>query len=709
MNAFLSKIISGQTLKDGFSASSMKTLGAPILIVLVLAMLVLPLPTFALDMLFSFNIAISIVVLLATLYTKKPLEFSSFPTILLVTTLLRLSLNVASTRIVLLDGHEGGDAAGKVIEAFGQFLVGGNLAVGIIVFTILVIINFVVITKGSGRIAEVAARFALDAMPGKQMAIDADMNAGLIGEDEARRRRIEVSQEAEFYGSMDGASKFVRGDAIASILILFINIIGGLIVGVSQHDLSMADAGEIYVILAIGDGLVAQIPGLMISIAAGLVISRVGQGQDIGTQIGRQLFNTPQALGLSAVIVAAMGVIPGMPNLSFLLLAAMLGLCAWYVHNKPKEELETQTSSGTSISTTIESQQTDDATWHDVKPVEEISIELGYRLIPLISNKRIGDLTMRIKSLRKKFASQIGFLPPVINLRDNLELDSNRYNILIKGVVKGKGDLNPTMLLALNPGGVTQQIEGEKTVDPTYNLPAVWISENAKPRAIDYGYTVTDPCTVLCVHLEQIILGNASVLFGRQQAQEYLDRFKSINQALVDEVCPKLIDLATLQRVLQNLLEEGVHILDIRTILEAISEKALTSKDPAALTSHVRLMLSPAIVQAITHGESEIRVMFIDPALEQILVQNQAQPGVFSIDPNLSETITSQIRAILTDYADNGVQPPALVVPDSIRSGLAKMLTREFRDLSVLANSEIPDHINIRCDVMIGSKKLKNN
>ncbi|MBL8477755.1 MAG: flagellar biosynthesis protein FlhA, partial [Sterolibacteriaceae bacterium] len=527
---------------------------APLLIVLILSMMVLPLPAFALDVFFTFNIAISIMVLLVAMYTMKPLDFAIFPTVLLVTTLLRLSLNVASTRVVLLHGHTGPDAAGKVIEAFGHFLVGGNYAVGIVVFIILTLINFIVITKGAGRIAEVSARFTLDAMPGKQMAIDADLNAGLIGEDEARKRRSNVALEADFYGSMDGASKFVRGDAVAGILILFINIIGGLIVGVLQHDMSAGDAAKVYTLLTIGDGLVAQIPALIISTAAGLVVTRVATEQDVGQQLVAQLFGNPMVLALTAGILGILGLIPGMPNLVFLLLASVLGYLAWRQFKSPiaaaKERSVEAAQPAAPVAESVE------ASWSDVVPVDMLGLEVGYRLIPLVDRGQAGELLKRIRGLRKKFAQEIGFLPAQVHIRDNLELRPNVYRLSLKGVPIGEGEAFPGQYLAINPGRVSGQLAGAATKDPAFGLPAIWIDASLREQAHVFGYTVVDASTVIATHLNHVILSHATELLGRQETQALLDHLATESPKLVEDLVPKQIALGALQRVLQNLLDE---------------------------------------------------------------------------------------------------------------------------------------------------------
>jgi len=679
-------------------------MGAPIFIIMILGMMILPLPALALDMLFTFNIALSLMVMIAAIYTTRPLDFASFPTILLVTTLLRLSLNVASTRVVLIKGHEGPDAAGKVIEAFGHFLVGGNLAVGIVVFAILMVINFVVITKGAGRIAEVSARFTLDAMPGKQMAIDADLNAGLIAEDEARKRRAEVAQEAEFFGSMDGASKFVRGDATAGIFILIINIVGGLAVGVLQHDLSFAQAGKLYTMLAIGDGLVAQIPALVISIAAGLVVARVGQGEDLGTQVGNQLTKSPQAIAISAGILAMMGMIPGMPNFAFLSLAGALGYMSYRMaanqeaaKNAPKPEDEEKIKAATA--------DTQEATWDDLVPVDAVALEVGYRLIALVDAKDEGNLLKRIKAIRKKFAQEIGFLPPAVHLRDNLELRPSVYRILLKGVCMGEGEVFPNQFLAINPGRVTMQLPGPQTQDPAFGLPAIWIQENQKDQAGAAGYTVVDASTVVATHLSHILQTSAAQLLGRTETQQLLDHFAKTAPKVVEDLTPKLLDLAVIQKVLQNLLDESVHIRDLRSIFETLLENGARSKNPLDLTTAVRIALGRAIVQALAGTNGDLNVLVLEPRLEQMINQAQASSGQehIGIDPNLAETMARQTAEAAGRQEQLG-QPPVMLVPDALRLPMARLLKRAAPSLKVLSHSEIPENRTIRVAQVVGAK-----
>ena len=683
-------------VRDG----QMRSLAGPVLIIMILAMMVLPLPPFILDMLFTFNIALAVIVLLVSLYSRDALEFAVFPTVLLITTLLRLSLNVASTRVVLMHGHNGPDAAGKVIEAFGHFLVGGNYAVGLVVFIILIVINFVVITKGAGRIAEVSARFTLDAIPGKQMAIDADLNAGLIREDEARKRRERVAQEANFYGSMDGASKFVRGDAIAGILIMLITIIGGLIVGVLQHDMNMGDAAKNYTLLTIGDGLVAQIPALIISTAAGLVVSRVSTDEDLGQQFVSQLLNKPQALWLTAGILGALGLVPGMPHFVFLLLAGMIGTLAYYVSNRatsPDATLEAP-----EVATT----ETQDASWEDVVQVDTLGLEVGYRLIPLVDKHRQGDLLKRINSIRKKFAQEIGFLPPVVHIRDNLELRPNGYRITMKGSVIGQGESYNGMHLAINPGQVTMALPGNRTEDPAFGLPAVWIETEQRELAQTSGYTVVDASTVVTTHLNHLIRMHASELLGREELQKLLDHLEQRIPKLTDDLIPKLLPLATVQKILQHLLEEGVNIRDMRTIIDTLTEHAGRTQDVSELLALVRVALGRMIVEQCFPSDAEMQVMSLHPELENILIQVvQSDPVADGgIEPSLANTLTREASSSVKRLEQLGL-PVVLVVPDAIRLLLSRFLRRSLPQLRVLAHSEIPDTRKIKFISIIGGNK----
>ncbi|MCR6667377.1 MAG: flagellar biosynthesis protein FlhA [Methyloversatilis sp.] len=683
-------------------------MAAPLLIVLILSMMVLPLPTFVLDVFFTFNIAMSVMVMLVALYTTKALDFSVFPSVLLVTTLLRLSLNVASTRVVLLEGHTGPDAAGKVIEAFGHFLVGGNYAVGIIVFIILTVINFVVVTKGAGRIAEVGARFTLDAMPGKQMAIDADLNAGLIGEDEARRRRKEIADEADFYGSMDGASKFVRGDAIAGILILLINMVGGMLIGVMEHDMTAGGAAKAYVMLTIGDGLVAQIPALVISIAAGLVVSRVGNDGDVGGQVIGQLFGDPRVLGISAGIMGLMGMIPGMPNFVFLLIAAGLGYLAWHgvqkaASPKVKEAAEKKAAEQAAAQSVTPPEQ-QEAAWTDVVPVDTLGLEVGYRLIPLVDRGQDGELLKRIRGLRKKFAAEIGFLTAPVHIRDNLELKPNGYRITLKGVDVGSGEAYPGSLMAINPGRVAGSLPGREARDPAFGLPAVWIEQGLREQAHALGYTVVDAATVIATHLNHLILTHAAELFGRQEAQALLEHVGREQPKLVEDLVPKALPLAVVQRVLQSLLEEGVAIRDMRSIVETLAEYAPRTQDPLELTSRVRVALGRAIVQQLFPGNTDVQVMVLDPGLERLIGQALGGGGDGSvIEPGLADTLMNEVARTAQNQEEMGL-PAVLLVPAPLRWLLSRFLRRAVPSLKVLANSEVPETRTIKVTSVIGVK-----
>ncbi len=676
-------------------------LAGPALIVMVLSMMVLPLPPFLLDVLFTFNIAVSILVLLVSVNTRKPLEFAVFPTILLLTTLLRLSLNIASTRVVLLEGHTGADAAGKVIEAFGHFLVGGNYTVGLTVFIIMVVINFVVITKGAGRIAEVSARFTLDAMPGKQMAIDADLNAGLIGEDEARKRRASIAQEAEFYGSMDGASKFVRGDAVAGILILLINVIGGLIVGVAQHGLDLSTAARNYTLLTIGDGLVAQIPALVISTAAGLVVSRVGTDEDIGQQLAGQMLGSPQPLLLTAGILAIMGLIPGMPNVAFLVLAAILSGTAWML--KQRSAAEPQATAAAAAEAPAASAEPTDVSWDDVVPVDVLALEVGYRLIPMVDRAQDGELLKRIKAIRKKFAQEAGFLSPAVHIRDNLELRPNAYRILLKGVEVGRADAHPAMHLAINPGRVTAELQGLRTQDPAFALPAVWIESGQRDLAQSYGYTVVDAATVIATHLHHLMQKHGAELLGRQEVQGLIDRLAKDSPKLVEDTVPKAVPLGVLQKVLQNLLEESVPLRDMRSIVEALAEHCARTQDPVELTAAVRVALGRSIVQNLFPGAQEMCVIALDPTLERLLMQAVGSGDAGAIEPALAETLAAQAGGAAEEQEAVGL-PAVLLVPAALRLLLSRFLRRSVPTLRVLSHSEVPDSKGIRVSAVLGAR-----
>jgi flagellar biosynthesis protein FlhA len=677
----------------------LKMLAMPVLMVLILGTMLLPLPPFLLDILFTFNIALALVVMLVSTYTVKPLDFAAFPSVLLMTTLLRLSLNVASTRAVLMQGHTGTDAAGKVIESFANFLIGGNFAVGIIVFAILTVINFVVVTKGAGRIAEVSARFALDAMPGKQMAIDADLNAGQIDQAEAKRRRAEVAHEADFFGSMDGASKFVRGDAIAAILILFINVIGGLLIGVVQHNLSFAQAANNYVLLAIGDALVAQVPSLVISVAAGLIVSRVGNEDDIGSQLARQLLAVPKALGIAAAVVGLLGVVPGMPHIPFLLLAVACGYAAWFIAEQKKKAAQQQAEAPQAAQT-----PSGEASWDDVAPVDVLGLEVGYRLIALVDKGQGGDVLTRIKGVRKKFAQEVGFLPPSVHIRDNLELKPAAYRVTVKGVVVGEGEAFPGMYMAINPGNSLPKLAGVGTQDPAFGLPATWIDERQRESAQAAGYTVVDASTVIATHVHHLMQVNAARLFGRNEAQQLLDHLARYAPKLAEDVVPKLVPVAVFQRVIQNLLEEAVHIRDLRGILETLAEHGARTQDPAELTREVRIALAQSIVQQIYGPVQEMNVIAIEPGLEKILVQSLSPGASTPLEPGVAEFLMNAATSAAKHQEDMGVAA-CLLVPDRIRSALARMLKKSAPRMRVIGHAEVPEALSIRIGRIIGENK----
>ena len=683
------------------NAELLRGLAGPVLIVMLLAMMVLPLPPFMLDMFFTFNIAFSIMVLLVGISTVKPLDFAVFPTVLLVTTLLRLSLNIASTRVVLIESHTGPAAAGKVIESFGHFLVGDNYAVGLVVFVIMVVINFVVITKGAGRIAEVGARFTLDAMPGKQMAIDADLNAGLIAEDVARKRRAEIAQEADFFGSMDGASKFVRGDAIAGIIILFINIIGGLIIGVLQHDMDVAVAAKTYTLLTIGDGLVAQIPALIISTAAGLVVSRVSNEENTGQQLFSQVLAKPSALAMTGLIIGVMGMVPGMPHVAFLLLAAGFGTAAWFIYQR--QQLA-EGAPAAAPAAALPATETHEVGWSDVTPVDTLGLEVGYRLIPLVDKAQDAELLRRIKAIRRKFAHDVGFLPPAIHIRDNLELRPSGYRITLKGGEIGQHEAHPGMFLAINPGRVSGPLNGTQTQDPAFGLPAIWIDAAQRDLAQQYGYTVVDASTVVATHISQLIHSHAADLLGRQELQQLIDHLSRDTPKFIEDVVPKLLPMSTLQRVLQNLLEESVHIRDMRTIVEVLAAHAPRTQDVNELTALSRVALGRAIVQQLAPGKAELNVLALDPALERLLMQTVQGGGESSvIEPDLAERLMRSTQAAARQQEQLGL-PPVLLVPAPLRVLLSRFLRRAIANLKVLAHAEVPDARAIKVTSVVGGK-----
>ena len=672
-------------------------LGTPAVMLMMLAMIVLPLPAMALDVLFTISIALSIMVLMASVYATRPLDFGVFPTVLLLATLMRLALNVASTRVVLLNGHTGTDSAGRVIEAFGEFVVGGSYAVGLVLFTILVVINFVVVTKGATRVSEVTARFTLDAMPGKQMAIDADLNAGLISQEEALERRERVTRESDFYGAMDGASKFVRGDAVAGILILFINIIGGFAIGTLQHDLDASQAAQNYVLLTIGDGLVAQIPSMLLSTATAIIVTRISGEQDMSAEVSKQLTDNPKVLYVAAGIIGTMGLVPGMPNLVFLSIATLLAV-AGYLRSQEgvlpevieaKPEAETQ-SRNTELS------------WEDVSSLDQIGLEVGYRLIPLVDAAQGGDLLSRIKGVRKKLSQELGFLVDSVHIRDNLDLGPNKYRISIHGVNMGEGEVIPDRELAINPGQVFGEVDGIPTKDPTFGLDALWISPSQRDAAQTAGYTVVDSSTVIATHLSQLLKNNAAKLVGQDDVQQLLERLKQTAPKLVENLVPGTMSLADVTRVVHNLLDEGVPIRDMRTIAETLSIHRGLESNPEELTAQVRIALGPSIFQSVVGTASELPVMVLDPQLEQMMssaVQNNQ--GV--IEPNLLDTMVKGIGDAAEKMEAEGASP-VLLVSGIIRGFLSKLLRGRMSNFYILAYEEIPGDKNIRVVTTVGSQ-----
>ncbi|MBK4716738.1 MULTISPECIES: flagellar biosynthesis protein FlhA [Tenebrionibacter/Tenebrionicola group] len=688
-----------------FKETQWQVLAGPILIMLILAMMVLPLPAFMLDLFFTFNIVLSLMILMVAMFTQRTLDFAAFPTILLFSTLLRLALNVASTRIVLMEGHTGSDAAGHVVEAFGHFLVGGNFAIGIVVFAILVVINFMVITKGAGRIAEVGARFTLDGMPGKQMAIDADLNAGLIGEEEAKRRRCEVTQESDFYGSMDGASKFVRGDAIAGILILVIEMIGGLLVGMLSHGMAFGEAGQAYVLLAVGDGLVAQIPALIISTAAGVIVTRVANEQDVGEQMFSQLFKNPKVMVLAAAVLGLLGLIPGMPNFVFLLFTLGLLALAWYMRGENAQGGKTPGSAAGGIDgdpVRKESLQAAEATWQDVQFEDMLGLEVGYRLIPMVDGAQSGELLGRIRGIRKKFAQDMGFLPPVVHIRDNLDLPPTHYRILMKGVEIGSGETQPERWMAINPGNAVGELNGQPCQEPAFGLEAVWIDEVLREQAQVQGYTVVDASTVMATHLNHLIAMNASDLFGRQETQQLLDRITKDMPKLTEDLIPGSISLTVLHKVLQNLLSERVSIRDMRSIIEALAEHAPGQTDPDELTALVRVKLGRAITHQWFPGSGEMQVIGLDVGLERILMQ--ASQSGSGLEPGIAENLMIQTERALQRQEAMGA-PPVLLVNHVLRLMLSRFLRRALPQLVVMSNMEIANHRPIRMSAIVGGQQ----
>ncbi len=679
------------------------TLAGPVLIILVLSMMVLPLPPLLLDIFFTFNIAVSIIVLMVGINTREPLEFSSFPSVLLITTLLRLSLNVASSRVILLEGHTGTGAAGAVIESFAHFLIGDNVTIGIVVFIILTIINFVVITKGAGRIAEVSARFALDAMPGKQMAIDADLNAGMIGEDEARIRRAKIAEEANFFGSMDGASKFVRGDAMAGILIIVINIVGGLIIGILQHDMAVADAAETYTLLTIGDGLVAQIPALIISTAAGMVVARVGTEKGLSEQLGGQLFANPTILYLTAAVIGMLGMIPNMPHVAFLMIAGILAGVARWLEKNATRKAQAPVQPDTPPPAILE-QPLAEVSWKDVQAVDPLGLEVGYRLIPLVDREQDGELLRRIRGIRKKMAQELGFLVPPVHIRDNLEIRPNAYRILLKGVEIGTGEAYLGQFLAINPGQVSGELQGMPTTDPAFGLPAVWIEAGRREEAQNMGYTVVDASTVVATHISNLLQAHSAELLGREEVQALIDHVAKEAPKLIEDLVPKVVSVGILQKVLQQLLTDGINLRDIRTIIETLADHVAMTQDVDELTSAVRTALSRAIVQQLFPGEQELPLMTLEPSLEGILLQAVNSKAGGGLEPGLAENLLAN-AAQQTENVENQGYNPVLLTPPGLRPLLARFLRRALPQLRVISHNEIPDSKSIRIIAVIGGSK----
>jgi flagellar biosynthesis protein FlhA len=673
-------------------------IGVPIGVLAVLSMVVLPLPPVVLDILFTFNIALSLVIVMAVFYVSRPVEFGVFPTILLLATLLRLALNVASTRVVLLNGHSGPQAAGHVIQSFGEFVIGGNFAVGVVVFIILTIINFVVVTKGAGRISEVSARFTLDAMPGKQMAIDADLNAGLITQDEARARRLEVRSEADFYGSMDGASKFVRGDAIAGILILFINIIGGLAIGTIGHGLAVADAGRTYTLLTIGDGLVTQIPALLLSTAVALIVTRMSRAQDMGGELTKQLFGHPKALGVAAGLLGLIGIVPGMPNFAFLLMASLCGGGAYLLAKRRANPPPLPVLPPVPVA----SADTKELSWDDVQGIDLIGLEVGYRLVPLVDKKQNGDLLARVRGVRRKLSQDLGFLIPAVHIRDNLDLAPNVYRINLAGVPVGESIIYPERELAINPGRVFGPIQGIATRDPAFGMEALWIEPGSRDHAQTLGYTVVDPSTVIATHLSFIIQGHANEILGHEEVQHLLDTLAKTAPKLVEDLVPKLLPLSTVVRVLQCLLAERVPVRNTRTIVETLAEHAAKTQDPMVLMGHVRVALGRQIVQDIAGVGAELPVITLEPDLERLLASslagNAANPG---LEPGLAERLQQRVAEASRRQEGSG-EPAVLLVPPQLRQNLTRFLRSSLPNLHVLAWNEIPDNRKVRLVTAVG-------
>ena len=680
---------------------TLATAGVPLAILAMLAMVVVPLPPLLLDVLFTFNIVLSLVVILAVVYVMRPLEFAIFPTVLLLATLLRLALNVASTRVVLLEGHTGADAAGKVIEAFGAFVIGGNYAVGVVVFAILMIINFVVVTKGAGRVSEVSARFTLDALPGKQMAIDADLNAGVITQEEAVARRVEVRAEADFYGAMDGSSKFVRGDAIAGLLIVFINLIGGIIIGTLQHDMAFGKAAEVYSLLTIGDGLVAQIPSLLLSTAVAIIVTRMSRSEDMGKQLTSQLLGDPRILKVVAGILGLLGIVPGMPNVAFLLAAAACGGAAWLADQRARQA-RLEPEAPVDIPLPVEPEAQRELSWDDVGQADPVGLDVGYRLIPLVDRNQDGELMRRIKGVRKRLSEELGFLISPVRIRDDLDLPPQAYRISILGTPVAQGEVFAERELAINPGQIDQPIQGIPTRDPAFNLEAVWIDPAQREDAQSRGYTVVDVPTVIATHLSRILQDQAHELLGHQETQQLLDRLAKTAPKLVEELTPKTLPLSVIVRVLQELLREQVGIANMRTIGQTLAEHGRVTQDPADLTGHVRSALGRAIVQRLGNPGEELPVITLEPRLEQILQDALKGGGDGGIEPTLAERVQAQLAAT-AERQERAGQPAILLVSPGLRAWLARFLRFAVPSLKVLAYNEVPDSRRVKLVAAIGN------
>jgi flagellar biosynthesis protein FlhA len=675
-------------------------LGVPLLVMTVLAMMVLPLPAILLDVFFTFNISLSLIILLAVMYVRRALEFGTFPTVLLGATLLRLGLNVASTRIVLMNGHTGSHAAGNVIAAFGEFVVGGNYAVGMVVFMVLVIINFVVITKGAGRIAEVSARFTLDAMPGRQMAIDADLNAGIITQAEAVVRRQEIREEADFFGAMDGASKFVRGDAIAGIMIVFINLFGGTIIGTMQHGLSFGDAAKTYAMLTIGDGLVAQIPGLLLSVAVAILVTRVSKPHDMSQQIMSQVLSQPRALAVTAGILTLLGVIPGMPNLVFLVMAALCGTGAYFLGKKRATEKAVAASPPPAPKVPADQRE---LSWDDVEQIDLIGLEVGYRLIPLVDRNQGGELMGRIKGVRKKLSEELGFLVQAVHIRDNLELPPNSYRITILGAPVGESEVFTDKEMAINPGQVSGVIPGAATKDPAFGLAAVWIDKGRREQAQSLGYTVVDASSVIATHLSHLLQMHANELLGHEEVQQLLTRLGKTAPKLIEDLVPKMLPMSVVVKVLQSLLMERVPIRNLRTICEALAELAPKTQDPAALVAGVRVALARSIVQGIAGLRDELPVITLDATLEQTLQDSMVATS--DSGPGFEPGLADRIQQSLADSArrqEAAGEPAVLLVAPKLRPWVARLMRYSTPNLAVLAYNEIPENRRIRVIAAVG-------